>query len=940
MPDSVPPFRTPAVVADRLAAQTPAGRRASVRWRAAGIAGAYGLIALLWIYFSDRAMGAMITAPDLLVTWSVYKGFVFVGVTMCLLYVLMRRVFGRIESGYHALRAHEVEIERLRRLYSALSQINQAIVRLPGRDELLNRVCAVLVEQGGFRMAWVAWASPDDLELRPVAAWGDGKGYVDQLGIRRDDTPGGKGPIGRAFLGAVPVVSNRLLDDPTVGHWRDEARRRGFRALAALPIRQGGEPVGVLAVYADVEDFFKPQEMDLLTEAAIDVSFALDNLAREQERNRAESLARREKLFSDTMVDSMPGILYFYDTSGRFLRWNRNFETVSGFSGEEIARMHPLDFFAADEKPLLQERIAEVFTRGESSVEAHFQTKDGRLVPYYFTGRRVDFGEATCLVGVGIDVTERRAAEAARRESEERFNAFMDASPAIAWMTDEEGRHLYMNRAWSQAFGLEREPWYGKTAHDLVPAEAAERIRRSDAEVLARGHPLEIAEDRGVIQGRSFVWNCFKFPFRNASGRRFVGGIAIDITERKRAEEELRDLRGRFEVVIENLREGVIIADPDAGVSHWNPASLRLLGFDDIEEGRRRRAEFGELFELSLPDGTPLEPGNWPMARVRRGEAFQNLELCVRRRDRAFERILSYTGARVAYGSGRLLAFMTLRDITERKRVERLLREANATLEQKVVERTGELQAALVRAEAADRIKSAFLATMSHELRTPLNSIIGFTGIVLQGLAGPLNPEQSKQLGMVRGSARHLLELINDVLDISKIEAGQLEVRSEPFAFREALERVTQSVRPLAEKKGLSLTVELGAAPTTLVGDRRRLEQILINLLNNGIKFTERGGVSLTVLPATLPPPETGGPDRPALCLRVTDTGIGIKPHDLASLFQPFRQIDTGLSRQHEGTGLGLAICRRLAELMGGEITATSEWGQGSTFSVLLPLNS
>jgi signal transduction histidine kinase len=243
-------------------------------------------------------------------------------------------------------------------------------------------------------------------------------------------------------------------------------------------------------------------------------------------------------------------------------------------------------------------------------------------------------------------------------------------------------------------------------------------------------------------------------------------------------------------------------------------------------------------------------------------------------------------------------------------------------------EKTRELALAKERAETADRVKSAFLATMSHELRTPLNSIIGFTGIILDGLAGPLNPEQERQLAMVQNSARHLLALINDVLDISKIEAAQLEVTRGPVAVRATVSKVTDIVRPLAEKKGLALQVELAPGIETLVSDQRRIEQVLINLLNNAIKFTEQGGVTLRVVRD-----ETGG----VVQFQVHDTGMGIKPEALPTLFQPFRQIDTGLTRHHEGTGLGLAICRRLAELMGGRIEVRSEWGQGSVFTFTLP---
>jgi signal transduction histidine kinase len=223
---------------------------------------------------------------------------------------------------------------------------------------------------------------------------------------------------------------------------------------------------------------------------------------------------------------------------------------------------------------------------------------------------------------------------------------------------------------------------------------------------------------------------------------------------------------------------------------------------------------------------------------------------------------------------------------------------------------------------------------MSHELRTPLNSIIGFTGILLRELAGPLNAEQAKQLGMVQGSARHLLELINDVLDLSKIEAGQLEVRHEPLDLLELVGRVTDSVKPLAEKKGLTLRLHAPATLTPLVSDRRRVEQILLNLLNNAIKFTDRGDVTLTVEPVL-----NAGSQQPELLrLCVADTGIGMAESELAQLFLPFRQLDSGLERRHEGTGLGLAICRRLTQLLGGTIGVKSSPGQGSVFTLSLPM--
>ncbi len=249
-------------------------------------------------------------------------------------------------------------------------------------------------------------------------------------------------------------------------------------------------------------------------------------------------------------------------------------------------------------------------------------------------------------------------------------------------------------------------------------------------------------------------------------------------------------------------------------------------------------------------------------------------------------------------------------------------------LEEIVAERTRELEHAKEAAESADRLKSAFLATMSHELRTPLNSIIGFSGILSQELAGPLNEEQKKQLGMVSNSAEHLLALINDVLDLSKIEAGQLRIANESFAIRAVLDKAVRTVRPMAEAKHLALELEIDPGVGNVRADSRRVEQVLLNLLSNSIKFTEQGHVRITCLP-----------EGSRIRIRVADTGIGIKPEDLEKLFRPFTQVETGLTRQYEGTGLGLSISRRLVSLMGGEIEVKSEWGKGSTFSFTIPVD-
>jgi protein-histidine pros-kinase len=505
--------------------------------------------------------------------------------------------------------------------------------------------------------------------------------------------------------------------------------------------------------------------------------------------------------------------------------------------------------------------------------------------------------------------------------AESLFAALLDSAPDAMVIADSDGTIVLVNVRAEELFGYARDELVGSSVDVLVPESFRTRHRehREAYFEAPRVRPMGIdLELFGVRKdGSRFPVEISLSPLETPDGV-LVSAAVRDVTDRRVIEAELRRKNEELEAAIDEARlseekaSGLLEAAPDAMVIANAEGTIVLVNARAEEVfGYSRDELLGSSVDQLVPESFRARH------REHRSAYFQSprvrpmgidLELFGVRKDGSrFPVEISLSPLETPDG---LVVSAAIRDVTDRRQIEAELRRKNAEL------------------EAAGESKDRFLASMSHELRTPLNSIIGFTGTLLMGLSGDLNEAQREQLELVSGSGHHLLGVIDDILDVTKIASGTFEPEREPVDVAALAVEVVDSLRPLAAEKRLELGLAAPAGPVELHSDGRALRQILLNLVGNAIKFTERGSVDVRL--------EWVGDGEQRLRISVADTGAGIASEDLARLFRPFEQIGTSATRRHNGTGLGLYLSASLATVLGGRITCESEPGVGSTFRLEL----
>ncbi|SCY44608.1 hypothetical protein SAMN05216420_106129 [Nitrosospira sp. Nl5] len=612
--------------------------------------------------------------------------------------------------------------------------------------------------------------------------------------------------------------------------------------------------------------------------------------------------------------------IYLFDAQTlRFEYVNSGAQRNLGYDMDKLRMMTPLDI-----KPEFDETsfraMASPLLHGEEKVlvfETMHLRADGTLYPVEVHLQRLAQPGRAVFLAIMLDITRRRHAELALRESNERFRTMVNSIPQLAWIAEADGSRFWYNQRWYHYTGATPEEMEGFGWQRVHDPDTLPIVMERWAEAIAAKQAFDM---EFPLRGADGQWRIFLTraePLRNTDGSVTQWlGTNTDVNEQRLGEKARRETEKQLQVVMENMSEGIVIADLKGQLLHWNSAALKMHDISSAEEAQIGSHNLMKAYEISTLERVPLPPEQWPLTRILKGEHLDDLELRVKRIDRDWERIFSYSGIVSHYGDGKELAFLTMKDITERKNYEEGLQDANTDLEFKVGERTAQLL-------AKSKELESFCYSVSHDLRAPLRGIDGYSRLLLEDYYEQLDEEGRNFLKNVRAATQQMTDLIEDLLAYSKLERR---------AVSTAAIKLSSFVSSLVDQchrdwKKARFTVEVGDFYVSV--DPDGLAIALRNLIDNALKFSQYAAEPAIEIRAQA----TGS----HCILSVRDNGIGFDMRFYDKIFEIFQRLQR--AEQYPGTGIGLAMVHKAMERIGGRVWAESQLGAGAVFYLELPLS-